>query len=338
MPAATIEAPVKTTRMQQLQFDGVKVALSDEQLRPPGENEVRIRSEFTHVSIGTEIAYIDKYTASKQATGLGYSNVGMIEELGANVRGLKIGQRVFNGLGHASAGIVSASSAVVPVPEGLSSDRASLAGLAAIAYHIVERAAPKLLEPTVVIGQGVVGSLIAQVVRMCGAGPIVVVDTDPVRLETARRNGFQAVDATQPNAVERAKELNGGKGFSLCIEAATSAQAIGDGMKMLGLRGRLVLSSTIFDPVPFLILQDFIERELTVIGAHQPKCPVEPNAYYLWTQSQNRLGTMTAMLDGRLNVEHLISHRIKPAEAPAIYERLRKKDRSIVGVVIDWRG
>jgi hypothetical protein len=102
MPAATIEAPVKTTRMQQLQFDGVKVALSDEQLRPPGENEVRIRSEFTHVSIGTEIAYIDKYTASKQATGLGYSNVGVIEELGANVRGLKIGQRVFNGLGHAA--------------------------------------------------------------------------------------------------------------------------------------------------------------------------------------------------------------------------------------------
>lgn len=336
MTAATAEALTKTAALQVLQFDGVRVSLFEQPLPPPSENEIRIRSEFTHVSIGTEIAYIDKFTPLKQPTGLGYSNVGVIEELGANVRGFKAGQRVFSGLPHASHGNVSANNAVA-VPDGLSSDRATFAGLAQVAYHVVERASPKLLEPTAIIGQGVVGSLIAQIARLCGAQPIIVVDTNPIRLETARKLGFQTVDASREDSVARVKELNGGKGVSLCIEAATSARALSDAMKMLALRGRLVISSTIFEPVPFRILEDFIERELTVIGAHQPKCPIEPNVYYPWTQNENRLGSMKAMLDNRLNVDHLISHRIKPTEAPAIYERLRQKDRSIVGVVIDWR-
>jgi 2-desacetyl-2-hydroxyethyl bacteriochlorophyllide A dehydrogenase len=332
MPATLTQ----TETLDQLMFDGVKVALVQNPLPPPAENEVRIRTEFSHVSIGTEIAYIDKFTPTKQSTGLGYSNVGVIEELGAKATGFKVGQRVFTGLPHASHGNVNVQRGIVPVPDGLSSDFATLAGLSAVAYHVVERAAPRMLEPTIVMGQGVVGSLIAQVARLCGAEPVIVVDTDLVRLETARKIGFQTVDASREDAIARVKELNGGKGVPLCIEAATSARAISDAMKMLCLRGRLVLSSTIFDPVPFHILEDFIERELTVIGAHQPKCPMESNPYYLWTQVDNRRGALHAMLDGRLKVEHLISHRVKPHEATAIYERLRQKDRSIVGIVIDW--
>jgi threonine dehydrogenase-like Zn-dependent dehydrogenase len=89
--------------------------------------------------------------------------------------------------------------------------------------------------------------------------------------------------------------------------------------------------------VPFNILSDFILRELTVLGAHQPKSPTEPNAYFPWTQHGNRTAAMKGMLDGWLRVDHLISHRIAPTDAPDIYERLRQRDPSIVGVLIDWR-
>jgi 2-desacetyl-2-hydroxyethyl bacteriochlorophyllide A dehydrogenase len=327
----------ETTTERALVFDGRHVVLGDRHLEPLKPNQVRLRAEFTHVSIGTEIAYIDEYSKSqKPSGGLGYSFVGVIEELGAEVRGWNRGQRVLTFANHASATNVTVEpGALVPVPDGLNPDKAALAVLGSIAYHVVQRAAPKMLETTVVLGQGVVGSLIAQVARFCGVDPIVV-DTDAGRLRVAREIGFQTVDATREDAIARVKELTGGKGATLCIEAATNAKAIDNAMKMLALRGRLVLTSTIFEPVPFHILGDFIERELTVIGAHQPKCPIVPNEYYFWNQVDNRTAAMLAMRDDRLKVEHLISHRVKPQEAPALYERLRAKDRSIVGMVIDW--
>jgi hypothetical protein len=76
---------------------------------------------------------------------------------------------------------------------------------------------------------------------------------------------------------------------------------------------------------------------MTVIGAHTPKCPGEPNPYYLWTTRMNRLGVMQSIVDRRIAVDHLISHVVRASDAPFIYERLLKRDRSIVGAVIDWR-
>ncbi len=326
-----------TTLEQGIEFNGRNVVLAEQQLEALKPDQVRIRAEVTHVSIGTEIAYIEELGKKQQPTGLGYAMVGTIEEMGAQVRGFALGQRVLAFANHRSASNVTVSPGeLTPVIENLSSEKAVLAVLGSIAYHIVQRAAPKLNETTVVFGQGVVGSLIAQVARLCGVEPIVV-DTDAGRLRVAQEIGFKTINATSEDVVARVKELTQGRGASLCIEAATSARAIGDAMKVLGLRGRLVLTSTIFDPVPFLILDDFILRELTVTAAHQPKCPLEPNAYYQWTQIENRLAFMQAVRDGKLNVEHLVSHTVKPAEAPALYERLRAKDRSIVGMEIDWR-
>jgi len=320
-----------------LEFNGRAVVLSEKQSEPIKSDEIRLRAEVSHVSIGTEIAYIEELGKKNQPTGLGYAMVGVIEELGTGVHDFTRGQRVLAYVNHRSASNVQVvPGALTPVPEKLSSEKAVLAVLGAIAYHIVQRAAPKLNEPTVVFGQGVVGSLIAQVARLCGVNPIVV-DTDAERLRVARAVGFQTIDASREDCVARVKELTQGRGASLCIEAATNARAIGDAMKCLGMRGRLALTSTIFDPVGFLILEDFIERELTVLGAHAPKCPKEPNPYYLWTQLENRQAFMQAVCDGKLNVDHLVSHVVKPAEAPALYERLRAKDRSIVGMEIDWR-
>ncbi|MBA3709923.1 MAG: hypothetical protein H0W83_14020, partial [Planctomycetes bacterium] len=129
----------------------------------------------------------------------------------------------------------------------------------------------------------------------------------------------------------------GGAGVSLCIEAANTGKIFSLAMRILALRGRLIATSTVYEPVPIRIMEDLVERELSIIAAHQPKCPVAPNAYHPWTQHGNRLAAMRAIRDGRLQVDHLISHRIPQREAPALYERLIAGDRSIVGVLIDWR-
>jgi 2-desacetyl-2-hydroxyethyl bacteriochlorophyllide A dehydrogenase len=299
---------------------------------------VRLRTQWTQVSIGTEVSTIDDARSKGQEAWLGYSNVGVVEALGAGVTDVSEGQRILSAQPHASAVNVPTGPAnLVPVPERLGPDVATLGVLGSVAYHVVERASPRLLEPTAVIGQGVVGSIILQLALACGARPVIAIDADGKRLNRASELGAtHAVDASKENVAERVREITNGQGVSLCIEAANSPTAYPLGISLLALRGRFVVSSFVTQPVQFVIDTDIVRRELSIIGAHQPKSPREPNPYYPWTQSMNRLATMEMIRDGRLKVDHLISHRIKPADATAVYERLVQRDRSFVGVLIDW--
>ncbi|GMV84063.1 MAG: hypothetical protein AMXMBFR7_52470 [Planctomycetota bacterium] len=313
--------------------------LEEEGLAPPGPQEARVRSEWTEISIGTEIAQINEAAKEGKALGIGYSHVGIVEAVGAEVRGVEVGRRVLSSAAHASAANVPANGVnLLPVPEGLDPALATLGVLGSVAYHIVERGAPKLLEPTAVVGQGVVGTLILQLAKQCGARPLIALDADAKRLALALELGADAVvDVSKEDAAARVKELTGGKGVTCCIEAAANHRAYETAISILALRGRLVLASAVYEPVSFRIDLDLIHRELTLIGAHQPKVPVEENPYYPYTMALNRTATMDGISAGKLKVAHLISHRIKPEEAPDVYEKLRAKDRSFVGVAIDWR-
>lgn len=326
--------------IQRLTFNGTEVVLVDDELPEPASDEVQVRTEWTQVSIGTEVAGMAEAAKTGRAMALGYSNVGRVARVGADVQDMSVDDRVLSLAPHASRVNVKGTPArVVPVPDGLDADLATLGILGSVAYHIVERAAPRPLEPTAVVGQGVVGALILQIVRQCGVRPLLAVDVDLKRLERAQELGADhVVDASQPDAVNRARDLAGGEGVSLCIEAASSAKAYDTAISLLRLRGRLVVSSAVYEPVPFRIEHDLVHRELTIIGAHQPKCPVEPNPYYPWTQAGNRMAAIEDIRDGRLHVAHLISHRVSPAEAPGVYGELREQARDYTGVLIDWRG
>jgi threonine dehydrogenase-like Zn-dependent dehydrogenase len=74
-----------------------------------------------------------------------------------------------------------------------------------------------------------------------------------------------------------------------------------------------------------------------VIGAHQPKCPVQRVAYHPFSQVENRRLALSMMVDGSLKVAKLITHRIPWREAPALYGEL-EGNHDVLGLVLDWRG
>lgn len=318
-----------------LRCSGLQVSLAECVLPMLQPGHVRIRTEWTQVSIGTETAWIREFGPTGVSLPLGYSNVGIIERLGDGVTGWSIGQRVLSCSGHQNL-VDAPASELVEVPPGLRPDLACVGILGSIGYHIVQRAEPRMLEATAVIGQGIVGSLVLQIARLCGVHPLIAIDADPARLATARALGAETIDASREDVAARVRAITNGAGVSLCIEAANTAKVFATAMSILALRGRLLTTSTVYEPVPIRILQDMIERELTIIGAHQPKCPLTANAYHPWTQLGNRLATMRAIRDGNLNVESCLSHRVRPEEAPALYTRLINGDRSIIGMLIDW--
>jgi len=326
-------------RRDRIVFDGEQVVLIEEEMEPLEAGEIRIETEYTQVSIGTEISNIDQAVETGERLDLGYSHVGVVEAVGEDVdRGL-LGQRLLSLSPHASHVTVEADSPrTVPVPEDVPPDLATLGILGSVAYHIVERANPRLLEPTAVLGQGSVGSIATQLACRAGARPVIAMDLQPDRLERAERLGAHAsVDPSAGDPREAVEEITGGEGVGLCIEAANSPDAYGTAIDVLGQRGRLVVSSAVFEPVEFTINPDIVQRELTIKGAFQPACPVEETPFHPWTQQENRRAVLGDIRDDDLAVDHLLSHREPPENCTRIYERLRDRDRSIVGVAFDWR-
>lgn len=75
-------------------------------------------------------------------------------------------------------------------------------------------------ETVAVFGCGPVGLMAMKVARRLGAGQIIGVDILPYRLAAASRtSGAVAINAKEEDAVERIRELTGGRGADVCIDA-----------------------------------------------------------------------------------------------------------------------
>ena len=324
---------------RELQFDGRTTALEEVALSPPRPGEVLIESEFSNVSIGTELATMRRARSrGERIRGLGYSLVGVIEEAGSEAD-YRPGQRVLAQAPHASAVVTDGSADwLTPVPPDLDPAQATLGTLGSVALHIVERARVNLGESAVVFGHGLVGALVAQLVRRAGAGRVIVVEPDEPKRKLAERLGADRAVGPEIEMIrETLAELGFDKGSDLAIEVAGHPSVFPAAFDVLRVGGRLVGTSTFPDGLSVQLYPVLISKEITVIGAHQPKCPVQPVAYHPFSQVENRQLALSMMVDGSLKVAELITHRIPWREAPALYGEL-EGNHDVLGLVLDWRG
>jgi len=325
-------------KYERVVFDGEKVILKEGEIKDIKEDEIIVKAEWSQISVGTEVASIRIAKEEKREIGLGYSLVGIIVERGKNVN-LKEGDRILALAPHSSYVKINASpSRIVKVPDGVPPDIATVGILGSVAFHIVERAEIKLCESVGILGLGMVGSLCLQISKICGAKPLIGIDIDEKRLEIAKEYG--ADFCLNPEVVEIEKEIykiTDGEMLNVLIEAVAKASPINISKKIIGRWGRLILTSYTKELISFKVHDDIVEKELKIIGAHQPKCPVEKVPYYPFSQIKNRILSMEFLRDGILKVDKLITHRIKKDKIPEIYSLLLEIERRPTGVLIDWQ-
>lgn len=136
-----------------------KVQISDEPLAP---DEILVRTDVTALSTGTDIGnYIGNSTYIPTSPGypraIGYSNVGTVLDIGTEVTNLHVGQRVFSTKRHASAYRARLTDLIVPVPDSVPSEIASLAYLAQLSLSALRQADYEPGESVAVVGLGVIG-------------------------------------------------------------------------------------------------------------------------------------------------------------------------------------
>jgi 2-desacetyl-2-hydroxyethyl bacteriochlorophyllide A dehydrogenase len=346
-----------------------EVALETFEVPDPGRHQVLLRTTRTLISAGTEVSSLlgRGATPGRFPVRPGYSSVGVVAAVGEGVRGLAPGDRVLSGGRHAShvlldvgpegpaaegaaalrdgpVGRAPARGAdeTVPVPPGVGDDAAAFAVLGAVALHGFRKVAFQPGESCAVVGLGVVGQLLVQLARAAGARPVVGIDLVASRLERAVTSGAHAVvDATGLDAagVEAAVlALTAGRGADVGFEATRTPQAFPALMRLAALGGRIVVVGSIHATAELRLFDDLQRKELTLIGAWQPRAPLTPHPYARWTQAANRALFLDQVRQGTLAVDHLISHRARPEDAPALYAAMAAGPGDWLGVELVWDG
>jgi len=276
---------------------------------------------------------------------LGYSNAGVIIEVGEGITDLQPGDRVANNGPHAEIVCVPRH-LCAKIPDGVSEDDAAFTVLASIALQGVRLAAPTLGERFMVFGLGLVGLLTVQLLRSCGCA-VLAVDVNEARLRLAEAFGADTVDlgkGTDP--VAAAMSWTGGRGVDGALIAASAKEdeIVHEAAQSCRKRGRIVLVGVVNLS---LRRPDFYVKELTF----QVSCSYGPGRYdekyeqggqdypigfVRWTEQRNFEAVLEEIRVGRLRVKDLITHRLALDETPQAYGRMLH-DPSALGIIIDYQ-
>lgn len=215
---------------------------------------------------GTDLHFVrGTVSGMREGTILGHEGVGIVEELGDNVRNLNIGDRVviastiacgtcsycrhgyhsqcdqanpngpragtaffggpqstgpFHGLQAEKALVPFAHVGLVKLPDEVSDEQAiMLADIFPTGYFGAELAEIKQGDTVAVFGCGPVGQFAIASAALRNAGRILAVDMVPTRLDMARAQGAETIDANEESPPEAIKRLTAGIGVDRAIDA-----------------------------------------------------------------------------------------------------------------------
>jgi predicted dehydrogenase/threonine dehydrogenase-like Zn-dependent dehydrogenase len=269
-----------------------------------------------------------------QPLPLGYCNVGKVVAVGKGVSEFQVGDRVASNGNHAEFVSVP-KNLVAKVPENVSDDEAAFTVIGAIGLQGIRLVNPTFGETIVVIGLGLIGLVTAQLLQANGC-KVIGLDFDQQKVDLAKEQGVIAINpgaGTDP--VKFVQEFTGGIGADGVIITASSKSndIIHEAAEMSRKKGRIVLVGVIG-----LDLQraDFFEKELSFqvscsYGAgryddnYEQKGQDYPIGYVRWTEKRNFEAVLQALAMGQLDVQTLITERVKLENFQEIYGDMRKQ-------------
>jgi len=278
---------------------------------------------------------------------LGYSGAGIVVDKHASVTDLEIGDRVaYGGEGSGHGEIVLAGrNLVVKVPPAVAFEHACFTTLGSIALNAVRIADIELGDKVAVMGLGLVGQLIVQLVRLQG-GVVVAVDLRSHRVELARRLGAEyALAATSPT-VEAVNCLTDGKGVDCVIiaAAAKSPAPCHQAVEICRDRGRIVDVGNVDLSFPWDVMYKkeirlFMARAYgpgSYDPAYEKKGQDYPISYVRWTENRNMEEFLRLVAVGRVQLQPLITHQYPFEEAAKAYQTILDPSSESLAVLLSY--
>jgi 2-desacetyl-2-hydroxyethyl bacteriochlorophyllide A dehydrogenase len=330
------------------------VAMRD--VEEPGleHNQVRIRTLFSGISRGTEMAVyrgeapfytkrFDPVTRLFIAAAepdwhyplpYGYENVGEVTEVGAGVSGLRPGDVVFTYSPHQTQVVIDEQQAY-PLPETVAPEEGVFVALLGVAYNAILDAQILLGETVAIFGMGVVGLLLVQLARLSGAAQIIAVDLLDSRLAHARRLGAHrtVVPGQVPDVALEIRRWTENRGADVAIECSGSSTALNEAIRTVGFQGRVVAVSFITGEARKLYLgEEFHHNRVRIVSSQA--AGVNPALTPRWN-SARKLSAALNLLP-QLDLDGLISHRFPFEQAAQAYQVVDQHPEESLQVILTY--
>ncbi|MBC7327345.1 zinc-binding alcohol dehydrogenase [bacterium] len=331
-------------KLEEVEFDDV-----------PKNGEIIIKGIASIISAGTELAcFSGRAKWAQFPFRPGYGMIGQVIGLGKDVEGLKEGDLVLTHSNHASYS--KAQVIAVKVPEGLDPFKAVFARMADVSITALRVSNAELGDRVAVIGLGLVGNLAAQLFALAGCD-VIGIDRVKRRLEIAKACGIdKVVNADEINPVEAVKELTDGEGCEVVVDATGIPEVSATAWQYCAPYGEVILLGSYFNRSYQMDVRELLEKIhlseygcITYKGAHEWRYPVKDTRkdFFIlgWPKferqkhsvERNAKINLSMIAKGKLIVEPLLTHRLKPEECETAYLGLRDNPEEFLGVVFDWR-
>ena len=297
--------------MQALQLRALnELVLTELPVPVPGPDEVLIRTGATTICTSDlhDIQY-NPFGIVYPRT-LGHEGAGMIVQAGAEVRGLPPGTRVAahpvvpckvcseckrgfehlcSNMGHSGIDrdgcfaeyFVQRADRVMILRDDISYPLGALLEPVAVCLQAIARAGEIKGRKVLIAGDGPFGNIIARLAVRAGAETVIVTGREPFRL--SRIPGVEIMHDVPRRSVD------------VAILAVSAAEAVNTCLQALRPRGRLVVFSSVPQPLPLDLFALHI-HELEIVGA---------------CNDENRMeASLECLEDKSLALEELITHRI----------------------------
>jgi 2-desacetyl-2-hydroxyethyl bacteriochlorophyllide A dehydrogenase len=316
--------------------------------------EVLVEADTTVISAGTELAIYTGIAPGVHTPGSwnaypwrpGYGLVGHARVVGGGIDALEVDDRIFCFGKHASRQIYDASArtpqnAVFALGDELLAETAVMLRMGLIALAGVQITTVEPGDTVCVFGLGLVGNLAAQLYQIAGA-QVIALDPVEARCNLARRVGIEIALPIAPELqIEAIHDLTQGEGVAVAVDAVGHTAVIQHCIEACAPFGQVILLGsprTRFETDATPSFRLIHNRWLTVRGALEWRIPPLPTLGAKHSVESNLRVLIDHVQRGRLQVDALVSHVIKPDGMSEAYHGLMHDKASYMGIVVEWRG
>ncbi len=229
---------------------------------------------------------------------LGHEVAGVVEQIGAQVTSVKVGDRVclhYNitcgdcyycstgneqfcvkglMLGHYTNGGYAEYIAVparnaVPLPDEIPFEQgATLMCASATAFHALKKSQLKAGETAAIFGVGGLGMSAIQLARAFGALDVFAIDINEDKLRLATQYGAIPINAQHVEPVSEIRRRTQGKGVDVALELIGLAQTMRQTVQCLGVMGRAVIAGIGDKTLEIDTYRELLGNEVQIIGSN----------------------------------------------------------------------
>jgi len=317
-------------------FTSKQAVALQESTRPSEDlqnDEIEGRTLVSLVSAGSEVEGIlrgNHYKMQNFPRQTGYAAVFCIEKIGADVKDLAVGDRVFAKAPHRSWQRLKAENAV-KISDDLSSETAVFARMLKVSMPAFARSLIRPPEKAVITGLGVVGLLAAQLAQVYGFETYGC-DPQATRREIAAKHGIQSWEKIPLNDEKFKKKIG------LGIECSGHEQATLDLCNILKIYGELSLVGVPWiaktDLKAQVLLHAIFYNYLTVKTGWEGCMPANPEIH---SERHHFSSALDWLASGKIKVNSSVYKLVLPQECALQYEKILNNKMETLTVMFDWR-